>query len=93
MIEKNIISKDLVPSYFLESLIYNISDREFKQSSYVDLTYQVMNKLAEASDENNLSSFMCQNRQIDLFGSTDQQWNINDCKTFITNLVDFWNEG
>jgi len=80
------ISKDLVPSYFLECMLYNVPNSKFGRS-YQKTFYNIVNWLNEV----NLDSFICQNEQLNLFGPTQEQWNINQAKEFIKNLISLWN--
>jgi hypothetical protein len=92
LIDKSKIAKDIAPSYFLECLLYNVPDIKFKQASYLNLTHKVLEFLAEISNKKDLSNFVCQSRQLYLFGTSDQQWNTTDCEIFISSLIDFYNE-
>jgi hypothetical protein len=37
-------------------------------------------------------NYLVQNEQEKLFGTTDQQWNIDDATIFVNQLIKFWNE-
>jgi hypothetical protein len=39
-----------------------------------------------------MATYLVQNEQRKLFGSEDQQWNIEDATTFVNQLIKFWNE-
>jgi len=80
------ISGDATPSYFLECMLYNVPNSKFG-SSYRDTFCNIVNWLSEAS----LNDFVCQNGQLKLFGLTPEQWNTNQARTFINNLVSLWN--
>jgi len=80
------ISKDLVPSYFLECMLYNVPYSKFG-GSYQNTFCNVVNWLNEA----NLDNFVCQNEQLKLFGPTPEQWDTNKAKEFIKNLILLWN--
>jgi hypothetical protein len=84
--DKYYMSKDLVPSYFLECMLYNVPYSKFG-GSYQDTFCNVVNWLNEA----NLDSFVCQNKQLNLFGPTPEQWDTNKAKEFIKNLILLWN--
>ncbi len=79
------ISGDLTPSYFLECMLYNVPDEDFG-TNYQDTFCNVVNWLDEVSLEN----FICQNEQLKLFGMTPEQWNIDQAKEFIQNLISLW---
>jgi hypothetical protein len=80
------MSKDLVPSYFLECMLYNVPYSKFG-GSYQDTFCNVVNWLNEA----NLDDFVCQNGQLNLFGPTAEQWDTYKSKEFIKNLILLWN--
>ena len=80
------ISGDTTPSYFLECMLYNVPNANFG-TSYQDTFRSTVVWL----DKANLSSFVCQNGQLDLFGASQEQWNTNEAKTFIKNLISLWN--
>jgi len=79
------MNKDLVPSYFLECMLYNVPNSKFG-TSYQNTFCNVVNWLGKA----NLDDFVCQNEQLNLFGSTPEQWNTNQAKEFIKNLILLW---
>ena len=80
------ISGDTTPSYFLECMLYNVPNSNFG-TSYQDTFCNVVNWLDKADLEN----FACQNEQLKLFGITPEQWDINQAKLFIKNLISLWN--
>jgi len=82
---RNYISNDLTPSYFLECLLYNIPNEKFI-GSYQEMVHNILSWLNNAS----LSSFMCQNNQLKLFGNTPEQWSEHNAKQFTQSLIDLW---
>lgn len=80
------ISGDATPSYFLECMLYNTPNSKFG-TSYGDTFCNIVNWL----NENNLDNFVCQNGQLNLFGSSQEQWNTSEAKTVIKNLISLWN--
>jgi hypothetical protein len=80
------ISRDATPSYFLECMLYNVPDSKFGKS-YGDTFCNVVNWLNETS----LDNLVCQNGQLKLFGLTQEQWDTNQAKAFIKNLISLWN--
>lgn len=80
------ISGDATPSYFLECLLYNVPNSKFGES-YQDSFCNIVNWL----NVTNLDNFVCQNEQLELFGYTQEQWNTNQAKTFIRNVISLWN--
>jgi hypothetical protein len=86
LIENESLSKDNVPSYFLECLIYNAPNEKF-ENSYQNSFCNIVNWINAAD----LSNFVCQNEQIDLFGSIPEQWAIDEAESFIEKLISLWN--
>jgi hypothetical protein len=80
------ISGDATPSYFLECMLYNVPNTKFS-INYVDTFCNIVNWL----NENNLDNFVCQNGRLKLFGPTQEQWDTNQAKTYIKNLISLWN--
>lgn len=79
------ITGDSTPSYFLECMLYNVPNSNFG-TNYQDTFCNVVNWLNKADLEN----FVCQNGQLKLFGLTPEQWNTNQAKEFIKNLISLW---
>ena len=84
------LSKSSTPSYLIECLLYNIPDYSFK-GGYSDMVFSILNTLNNMSDAD-LKKYVCQNYQRFLFGDTDQQWNITNCRLFIAKAIEYWNE-
>ena len=92
MIDKSYICKTLAPSYFLECLIYNSDNQNFRNSSYSEIAVAIINQFNSDLDNGSMENYLVQNEQRKLFGSEDQQWDINDASTFVGQLIKFWNE-
>ncbi len=82
------VSGDATPSYFLECMLYNTPNSKFG-TSYADTFCNIVNWL----NENSLDNFVCQNGQLNLFGTSQEQWSTSEAKTFIKNLISLWNKG
>ena len=80
------ISGDATPSYFLECMLYNVPNSKFG-TSYGDTFCNILNWF----NENSLDNFVCQNEQLNLFGTSQEQWSTSEAKTFIKNLISLWN--
>jgi hypothetical protein len=79
------------PSYFIECLLHNVPDDRFGggyQNSFVN----VVNWLNEVLNNTGGSKFTTQNGMEYLFGPLITQWNQNDARLFISELIDLWNE-
>ena len=86
LVKQGIISKELAPSYFLECLLYNVPDEKFT-SNCQNTFCNVVNWLLET----NMSSFVCQNEQVYLFGNTPEQWSSSNALSLLQAYVDLWN--
>ena len=85
MIEKNIIRDGLVPSYFIEGMLYNVPKDNFggtKQANFLDVLTWLMNT--------DRSKFVCANRQFYLFGNSSVTWRAAKCQTFLDAAKIYW---
>ena len=86
LIENRQILDKTAPSYFLECLLYNVPDGCYGYD--VSQTFcDVINYLNKAD----LQKFICQNEQLDLFGTTPEQWQSLSAKSFISESIKLWN--
>jgi hypothetical protein len=90
LVQKNIISKDLAPSYFIQCLLYNLPDNSFIGNSYQTILVQLLNELVAKINNNQLPNFVIQSNQLPLFGDSKEQWNINDAITFIKAIIELY---
>jgi hypothetical protein len=88
LVQNNIISKDLAPSYFIQCLLYNLPDNSFIGSTYQTILVQLLNDLVECANNNQLQNFISQNEQLNLFGDTKEQWNLTNAIAFIKAIVE-----
>jgi len=86
LIDRNVIQKDSVPSYFLECLLYNVPNNEFR-TSYQTTFCNAVNWLAQT----NLSSMITQCELSKLFGLSSDYWSEDSAKQFIRSLITLWN--
>jgi len=75
-----------LPSYFIESLIYNVPNQNFS-GSLSDIFFNSLKWLNEVD----FSQFRCQNELFNLFGTSEVQYSISDAKSFISAIVKLWN--
>ncbi len=87
LVDHGYIGGGLAPSYFLECLLYNVPDANYGVN-YRDTYAGVVNYLDQAI----LTSFMCQNKQMSLFGDSKEQWNTRDAMALHSHLVKLWKE-
>jgi hypothetical protein len=95
LVSRAVIAEDLAPSYFLESLIYNVPDDRF-HASYLATYRAVVEWLRDRLDGTSaivwpLSPLTCQNGQVPLFGATAQQWKPASAQRIVSELIDLWN--
>jgi predicted nucleotidyltransferase len=87
LIDKNIINKEEVPSYFIECLLYNVPDSNF-DSIHEKTIYNILSYL----NQQEIKNFKCQNGITSLFGDSSDQWSITNAEKFIRETIDFWDE-
>jgi hypothetical protein len=92
MIDKGYITKTLAPSYFLECLIYNSDNINFRKNSFSEIAVSIINQFSNDVNNGKMANYLVQNEQSKLFGTNDQQWNIDDATIFVNQLIKFWNE-
>ena len=59
LVDDNLIKKDIAPSYYLESLLYNVPSGEYR-STYQDSFDSALRWIQESADKSNL---VCANEQ------------------------------
>jgi len=91
LVSNGIIESSLAPSYFIEGLIFNMPNSDFLNSTNHSRILAILNTFYNYTDSE-LEDLICQNKQRYLFGNSDQQWDIVDCKQFRNQLIKFWNE-
>jgi hypothetical protein len=72
--------------------MYNSSNSNYRKSTYSDIMIAIINQFYNDNNDGTMATYLVQNEQRKLFGSEDQQWNIADATTFVTQLIKFWNE-
>jgi predicted nucleotidyltransferase len=86
LVDKGVIPADLAPSYFLECLLYNVPDGKF--GTDLQSTFR---KVIVWLREADFSRFVCQNKQLLLFGSSPEQWSEDRAYRFLEAMVALWN--
>lgn len=87
LLESNALAEDTAPSYFIECLMYNVPNAQFKNS--LAQTYvEAINWLSAAT----ILDFTCQNQLVDLFGNSRDQWSVDKAQAFIRALKDLWHD-
>lgn len=90
LLEQKKITSKVTSSYFIENLLYNVPDRYFNIENSSISVANILNWLI--SNVDSFPMFVCQNNQINLFGSTQEQWNEEDARNFIFEVNKFWDE-
>ncbi len=85
LIQGHAIKDGAAPSYFIECLLYNIPDDRFTPS-FVETYCGIVKYLAAA----NLEQFKCQNGVLKLFGTSGDQWDVDEAQIFIQALRRLW---
>lgn len=89
LIDRGMMLKGTAPSYFIECLLYNVPDSCFI-GTFQERYLKILVWLHSQFLNNEAQNFVCQNEQIQLFGSDSVQWNENDAWTLIRKLSDLW---
>tara|TARA_E500000318_G_scaffold102506_1_gene106858 strand:- start:2004 stop:2921 length:918 start_codon:yes stop_codon:yes gene_type:complete len=92
MVNRGYITKELAPSYFIECLMYNAKNSNYRKNTYSDIMVAIINQFYNDNNDGTMAEYLVQNEQRRLFGSEDQQWNKTDATTFVSQLIKFWNE-
>jgi hypothetical protein len=85
----NLVGK--FPSYFIECLLYNVPDRQFG-GSYESNFVNTLNWLSAELYKDTADQMECQNGIYYLFQPSLVTWNITDARTFVSEIVDLWND-
>jgi hypothetical protein len=87
LVNKGRLPSHLVPSYFLECLLYNVSNYNFG-TSYQATFCNLLNWLIDAD----FSRFVCQNEQLSLFGNSPEQWTEDHARRLLLVLSNLWHD-
>ena len=85
LVDNSVIDKENVPSYFIENLLYNVSDTRyvFDKQDRVAKTLGYLNTI-------DYSDWRCQNGITDMFGSGPAEWNTRHADQYVDAMVDLW---
>ena len=88
LVEKGVLKKEDAPSYFIECLLYNVPDRQYRQfGDKLAPTYTgILGWLKKAQ----LKDFKCQNGQVPLFGTGQEQWTQKKARAYVKALQELW---
>jgi hypothetical protein len=85
MYDRGTLPRGTAPSYFIQCFLFNVPDGQFgntQQQNYRDVLAWL-----EAAD---LTKFVCQHGQYALFGSSPEQWDIDQARLLIRGLRHLW---
>ena len=86
-VDQGYLDTDVTPSYFIECMLYNAPNQDFKAPSCEDVFVGVFNSINSAP----WNTFTCANGIIPLFGSGTSQWQIEKARALWNGLKDLWN--
>ncbi len=78
------------PSYFVESLFYNVPDNKFYGSSWQQIFCSVLTYLIEAFEQDNTDDFTTPSEMHYLIGNHQVQWSKENAQEFVMLLTDLW---
>ncbi len=88
-------SKEIAPSYFIQCLLYNVTDDVFF-GNFKETVPKILNWLSDAlydyDDYTIERNFISQNEIVPLFGQGNDKWNIHHARIFLNGLIKMWNE-
>jgi len=85
LITDGVVTDVLAPSYFIEGLLYNVPDDQFK-GNFGDAVCNCINWLFKAER----SKFVCPSWKHWLFGDLPVQWKDDKCVQYLNALVGLW---
>lgn len=90
LVSEGLISASLAPSYFIECLLYNVPNAVYIHKNYQDRVVGILNHFVALNKANGFSDLVCQNRQMKLFGNSDQQWSEAEAKEFLQAVINYY---
>ena len=88
LVEKETLSKDDAPSYFIECLLYNVPNHLFKRRRAATYT-GILAWMKTAK----LRGLKCQNEKVPLFGKGREQWTVDKARALAKGLQELWEAG
>ena len=87
LISRGALDPGVAPSYFIECLLYNVPDRLFR--SDLSATYVGILQWLETAP---IRNFETQSGRTKLFGSRQDQWNVDRSRQFVAGLQQLWRD-
>lgn len=85
LVDNNKLTKENVPSYFIENLLYNVSD-----GRYVYNKQDRVAKIIQYLNTTDYSGWTCQNGITDMFGSGPAEWNTRYADQYVDAMISLW---
>ena len=85
LVEKEVLTKDDAPSYFIECLLYNVPNGLFAEKLAPTYT-GILGWLGSTE----LKDFQCQSERAELFGPGREQWSQKKARAFKRALGEMW---
>jgi hypothetical protein len=82
------MDKDIAPSYFIENLIYN-SPAEAFNGGYQEMLRKIFQNWLNDTENGRIEYYKCANGQ-DLLFSSENMWDIDNAKEFITKSANLF---
>ena len=89
LVDRDIITENSAPSYFLECLLYNVPNMHFADS-YQESFSSIIDWFLYAFSSNKYEDFLCQNEILALFGDEPEQWSVNYTIELLLTLKELW---
>lgn len=84
--DNHLITKKIAPSYFIESLLFNVPDHCF-EGEIDEIYYEVLDWLYS----NDISKLYCQNKMVEIFGYEATQWSLSNASQLVSAYISLWN--
>jgi len=85
LVDNNELTKENVPSYFIENLLYNVPD-----GRYVYNKQDRVAKILRYLNTTDYSDWTCQNGITDIFGSGPAEWNTRYADQYVDAMISLW---
>lgn len=85
LVDANVLTKENVPSYFIENLLYRVPD-----GRYVYDKQERVAKILRYLNTTSYRDWTCQNGITDMFGSGSTKWHTRYADQYVDALVELW---
>lgn len=87
LVDHNLLEDNVVPSYFVENLLYNCTSPCF-DGSYGECMLKTLQFVFDAIQTGRISGFICANEQDTLIGP--KTWNSTNLIVFVAKIADYY---